>query len=228
MILEGKIYEGWARDKEHSGPDPGCPGPWWRINQFHAIMAGMNNSSENRTRVLFLCTGNSCRSQMAEGWARALRSHDLEAHSAGIETHGLNPNAVKVMAEAGCGHQRTPQHPPGRAGPPGFRLRDHRVLPRPRDLSRVPPAMRWCSTTASTIRRRWPRKPGKRMGPARKRRWNTTAGCVTRSGSSCGGGSPAETSPTLPDPPCCQAGSNSAGRASPAIFPVMTSSAKAS
>ncbi len=73
-------------------------------------MAGMNNSSENRTRVLFLCTGNSCRSQMAEGWARALRSHDLEAHSAGIETHGLNPNAVKVMAEAGVdisGHRST-------------------------------------------------------------------------------------------------------------------------
>ena len=52
-------------------------------------------------KVLFLCTGNSCRSQMAEGWARALRSDRIEAHSAGIETHGLNPNAVRVMAEAG-------------------------------------------------------------------------------------------------------------------------------
>ena len=52
-------------------------------------------------RVLFLCTGNSCRSQMAEGWARHLKSDCLEAHSAGIETHGLNPNAVKVMAEVG-------------------------------------------------------------------------------------------------------------------------------
>ncbi len=38
---------------------------------------------------------------MAEGWARALKSDELEAYSAGIETHGLNPNAVKVMAEAG-------------------------------------------------------------------------------------------------------------------------------
>lgn len=52
-------------------------------------------------KVLFLCTGNSCRSQMAEGWARHLKGDCIEAYSAGIETHGLNPNAVKVMAEAG-------------------------------------------------------------------------------------------------------------------------------
>jgi len=52
-------------------------------------------------KVLFLCTGNSCRSQMAEGWARALKSGVIEPYSAGIETHGLNPLAVKVMAEAG-------------------------------------------------------------------------------------------------------------------------------
>ena len=52
-------------------------------------------------RVLFLCTGNSCRSQMAEGWARHLWPDRLEPHSAGIETHGLNPNAVAVMREAG-------------------------------------------------------------------------------------------------------------------------------
>ena len=51
--------------------------------------------------VLFLCTGNSCRSQMAEGWARALNGDRIEAYSAGIETHGLNPHAVRVMAEAG-------------------------------------------------------------------------------------------------------------------------------
>jgi arsenate reductase (thioredoxin) len=54
-----------------------------------------------KLNVLFLCTGNSCRSQMAEGWARALRGDVLEPYSAGIETHGLNPNAVSVMAEAG-------------------------------------------------------------------------------------------------------------------------------
>ena len=51
--------------------------------------------------VLFLCTGNSCRSQMAEGWARALKGEQIDAFSAGIETHGLNPRAVKVMAEVG-------------------------------------------------------------------------------------------------------------------------------
>ena len=52
-------------------------------------------------KILFLCTGNSCRSQMAEGWTRHLRGDIIEPYSAGIETHGLNPNAVKVMAEAG-------------------------------------------------------------------------------------------------------------------------------
>ena len=54
-----------------------------------------------KLNVLFLCTGNSCRSQMAEGWARALKGDVIEAYSAGIETHGLNPSALKVMAEAG-------------------------------------------------------------------------------------------------------------------------------
>ncbi|MBK8871930.1 MAG: arsenate reductase ArsC [Elusimicrobia bacterium] len=54
-----------------------------------------------KLKVLFLCTGNSCRSQMAEGWARALKGDLIEAYSAGIETHGLNPRAVRVMAEAG-------------------------------------------------------------------------------------------------------------------------------
>ncbi len=55
----------------------------------------------SKMKILFLCTGNSCRSQMAEGWAKALKGDVIEAYSAGIETHGLNPNAVKVMAEAG-------------------------------------------------------------------------------------------------------------------------------
>jgi len=54
-----------------------------------------------KLKILFLCTGNSCRSQMAEGWARYLKSDIIESYSAGIETHGLNPLAVKVMAEAG-------------------------------------------------------------------------------------------------------------------------------
>jgi arsenate reductase (thioredoxin) len=54
-----------------------------------------------KLKVLFLCTGNSCRSQMAEGWARHLRSDAIEAHSAGVEPHGMNARAVRVMAEAG-------------------------------------------------------------------------------------------------------------------------------
>lgn len=55
----------------------------------------------DKMKVLFLCTGNSCRSQMAEGWARQIKGNVIEPYSAGIETHGLNPSAVKVMAEAG-------------------------------------------------------------------------------------------------------------------------------
>ena len=58
----------------------------------------MNNEKK---KILFLCTGNSCRSQMAEGWARYLKGDVLEPYSAGIEVHGLNLYAVKVMKEAG-------------------------------------------------------------------------------------------------------------------------------
>jgi arsenate reductase len=54
-----------------------------------------------KLKILFLCTGNSCRSQMAEGFARALKRNQIDAFSAGIEPHGLNKLAVKVMAEAG-------------------------------------------------------------------------------------------------------------------------------
>jgi len=54
-----------------------------------------------KLKVLFLCTGNSCRSQMAEGWARQLKGDVIEAYSAGIEPRGLDPRAVRVMAEAG-------------------------------------------------------------------------------------------------------------------------------
>ena len=52
-------------------------------------------------RILFLCTGNSCRSQMAEGWARHLKGDEIQAFSAGVESRGLDQRAVKVMAEAG-------------------------------------------------------------------------------------------------------------------------------
>ncbi len=51
--------------------------------------------------LLFLCTGNACRSQMAEGWGRQLGGDWLQVQSAGIEAHGKNPRAIAVMAEAG-------------------------------------------------------------------------------------------------------------------------------
>lgn len=68
-------------------------------------------STQPGIKLLFLCTGNSCRSQMAEGWARHLKGHSIEAFSAGIEKHGLDPRAVLVMAEAGldisCHYSKT-------------------------------------------------------------------------------------------------------------------------
>lgn len=53
-----------------------------------------------KSKVLFLCTGNSCRSQIAEGWVRRPLGDRIGPYSAGIEAHGLNPNAVRVMQEA--------------------------------------------------------------------------------------------------------------------------------
>jgi len=60
-----------------------------------------HDRGRRRLRILFLCTGNSCRSQMAEGWARQLQSASIEAYSAGVEPHGIDPLAVAVMAEVG-------------------------------------------------------------------------------------------------------------------------------
>lgn len=51
--------------------------------------------------IYFLCTGNSCHDQMAEGWAKQYLEDEWNVYSAGIEAHGLNPNAVKAMKEAG-------------------------------------------------------------------------------------------------------------------------------
>ena len=56
---------------------------------------------EDKTKVLFLCTGNACRSQMAEGWARHLKSDVIEACSGGIWPVGVSSRAIQVMAEAG-------------------------------------------------------------------------------------------------------------------------------
>lgn len=54
-----------------------------------------------KLKVLFLCTGNACRSQMCEGWARHLKHDVIEAYSAGVAPHGVDPRAVQVMQEAG-------------------------------------------------------------------------------------------------------------------------------
>ncbi|MEK8130442.1 arsenate reductase (thioredoxin) [Paenibacillus filicis] len=56
---------------------------------------------EKKPLVYFLCTGNSCRSQIADGFLKALGSDKYEVMSAGLEAHGLNPRAVQVMSEAG-------------------------------------------------------------------------------------------------------------------------------
>ena len=58
-------------------------------------------NAKSTPKLLFLCTGNSCRSQMAEGWARKLKSNVLDAYSAGVEPLGMSERAVIVMAEAG-------------------------------------------------------------------------------------------------------------------------------
>jgi len=61
----------------------------------------VNRSDTDPIRVLFLCTGNSCRSQMAEGWAKRLHPTRLDAYSAGTSPHGMNRLAIRAMAEAG-------------------------------------------------------------------------------------------------------------------------------
>ena len=73
-----------------------------------------------KMKVLFLCTGNSCRSQMAEGWTRHLKSEAIEAYSAGIEKHGMNPHAIKVMAEAGVDISQHYSKTPVEIGPVQF------------------------------------------------------------------------------------------------------------
>ena len=57
--------------------------------------------SQRKNKILFLCTGNSCRSQMAEGWARYLKNDSIDAYSAGVKKHGMNKMAIRVMAEKG-------------------------------------------------------------------------------------------------------------------------------
>jgi arsenate reductase len=59
------------------------------------------SEAKEKIKVLFLCTGNACRSQMAEGWARHLKSDVIEAYSAGVWPVGVSSRATQVMAEAG-------------------------------------------------------------------------------------------------------------------------------
>jgi arsenate reductase len=67
----------------------------------HEGTDGMASASARKLKVLFLCTGNSCRSQMAEGFARHLKGDIIDGYSAGVEAHGLDPLAVEVMGEVG-------------------------------------------------------------------------------------------------------------------------------
>jgi len=64
---------------------------------------------QRKVKVLFLCTHNSCRSQMAEGWARHLKGEAIKPYSAGSEARGLDARAAEVMTEAGVdiAHQRS-------------------------------------------------------------------------------------------------------------------------
>ena len=81
------------------------------VQQEVALKLGWIKPESTALNLLFLCTGNSCRSQMAEGWVHALKSEEIKVYSAGVETHGLNPNAVKVMQEAGVDiSQQKSQH----------------------------------------------------------------------------------------------------------------------
>src|SRR3990170_6666230 len=93
---------GWSRSLRcnltDDPRDPPCaaatvPRDGWRCNT--------ENAMDRKLNVLFLCTGNSCRSQMAEGWARHLKGNQINAYSAGVSPHGMNASAVRVMKEAG-------------------------------------------------------------------------------------------------------------------------------
>lgn len=65
------------------------------------VWPGAFNYIGGMVNILYLCTGNSCRSQIAEGWTRQLGGEQVEVQSAGIEAHGKNPRAIRIMQEAG-------------------------------------------------------------------------------------------------------------------------------
>ena len=121
-------------------------------------------------KILFLCTGNSCRSQMAEGWTRHLKGDVIEPYSAGIEAHGLNPNAVTVMAEAGVDISGQRSKRVDQLRPVEF---DYVVTVCSEAEGRCPvfPGKAKRSTSASTTRRPWrsARRPKqRRLAPYRR------------------------------------------------------------
>lgn len=67
--------------------------------------------SEKKVKILFLCTGNSCRSQMAEGWVRHLKDDLIEPYSAGVEASAIDPRSATVMKEAGVDISRQRSKP---------------------------------------------------------------------------------------------------------------------
>ena len=100
--------------------------------------ASTTRRSRRRPRVLFLCTGNSARSQIAEALLERMSAGAIEAASAGSHPKPLHPNAVRVLREAWHRHQREPHQAPRRVRSPAVRHGHHAVRPGPRGLPRVP------------------------------------------------------------------------------------------
>jgi len=71
------------------------------LHDGRPVNGAFNDGETTMTKVMFLCTGNSCRSQMAEGFARAYGAGRFKVYSAGLMPAGVNPYAIRVMAEAG-------------------------------------------------------------------------------------------------------------------------------
>ena len=74
-----------------------------KMDELHPYGNGKkrNSAMTQKVKILYLCTGNSCRSQMAEAWTKHLKRDQFEAYSAGVEPKRVDPRAVKAMAEAG-------------------------------------------------------------------------------------------------------------------------------
>src|SRR5271168_3467018 len=87
--------------RESSGPLPTRWKATARLQNLTEKNERVVPDDGNKLRVLFLCTGNSCRSQMSEGWARHIKSDRIDPYSAGVKPHGMNNLAIQVMKEAG-------------------------------------------------------------------------------------------------------------------------------